>query len=90
MSNKINIEAILCKRIKIFSSKGSIADETIRRNVKAAIKEIVEAVIDKCANEANVDYFLEGGVDGQGYDCIHNVDKDSILDVKNHIDYGTN
>lgn len=55
---KINVEAIIRKRIAKFPSnpetpytgKSPMTDENIMRNVKAAIKEIVEAVVDKCAN----------------------------------------
>lgn len=47
MSDKINIPAILAKHI---TQKGDPEEENY-----AAIKEIVEAVIDKCAKGAKID-----------------------------------
>lgn len=48
---------------------------------KAAVKEIIEAVIDKCAEEANL-ITINTGI-GEWDD----IDKDSILSVKTMIKY---
>lgn len=81
----INIEAILAKRIVKFPEdvENGMTDEAIKRNVKAAIKEIVEAVIDKCAGSATTKY---RGRTGFGED-LYEIDKESILKVKEMIKY---
>ena len=79
----INVEKILSKRIVKFPEdlQQGMTDEAIRRNVKVAIKEIVEAVIDKCADEATTKII------DTGIGLYEEIDKDSILDIKNQIKY---
>lgn len=93
---KINIEAILNKHLPY-----PLVDHTTMY-VKAAIKEILEAVIDKCAEE--VDYLevynphisdipKEAGQwvttyhNPNGADIGYYLDKESILKVKEMINY---
>lgn len=52
---------------------------------KQAIKEIVEAVVDKCAEEAKTKDLSK-----MPYEEDMVVDEKSILNVKTRIDYGTN
>ena len=82
MSDKINVTAILSKRIEVFPSEGDMTDEAIKRNVKAAIKEIVEAVIDRCAKEVNAQAEYS-----EHYGATVHIDKESILKVKEQIQY---
>lgn len=73
---KINVEGILEKHTGL---KGltSLSDA-----LKSAIKEIVEAVIDKCSEEAEVDFR-----DAPCVDMRYKIDKKSILNVKKMISY---
>ena len=79
----ISVQKILIKRIVKFAEdlQQGMTDEAIRRNVKVAIKEIVEAVIDKCADEATTKII------DTGIGLYEEIDKDSILDIKNQIKY---
>lgn len=85
MNNIIDIEEILYK----YGQKSSFY-------MKAAIKEIVEAVVDKCAEEAVVTdgtickdiYTIEN--DGFHMGTCISVRKDSITDVKAMIKYDNN
>lgn len=97
MNNKINVEKILnkhCEESRFFTKimqeggifTGEYCDCTY--HIKKAIKEIMEAVVDRCAEEAEVDYFVEYGLGGEGT-CCHSVKQESILQVKQMIDYDT-
>jgi heterodisulfide reductase subunit C len=57
--------------------------------MKAAIKEIVEAVVDKCAEEAELgeDRKLCNNCNMCHGECII-IDKESILQIKQIVDYG--
>lgn len=81
MSNKIKIQEILNKhRVKFQGGdkpfRGIAGDEAL---LKAAIKEIVEAVVDKCTEEEN----KAKGRDKYQHWCTEK----SILQVKNMINY---
>ena len=84
----INIEEILKKHESFFNHEEFIA------RVEAAIKEIVEAVIGKCAEEARIHQIgLYGSanrfeIDNGEITIV--ADKDSILNVKEMIDYSYN
>ncbi len=78
MKNKINIEKIL-KKHEYLSRVVTDGRVDEKGAIKAAIKEIVEVVIDKCAEEALVDG------DEDGY--TRYVNKESIRQVKQQIDY---
>lgn len=84
MSDKINIEDILKKYPKVFyeDSPDSLGTAIEYYDVKTIIKEIVEAVVDKCAEE--VDYVC---TDGSNKIYSNEIDKDSILQVKQMINY---
>lgn len=76
----INIEAILSK----FPSRDEKEEYLLKSDVKAAIKEIVEAVVDKCAEEASLtDESFHSMQEGS----IMQIDKESILKVKEMISY---
>ena len=76
MSDKINIAEILDKHR---TQKGGESEELM-----AGIKEIVEAVIDRCVEEATVTHeTVWSSQEGSSY----GVDKESILQVKQMIDY---
>lgn len=95
--NEINIEEILKKyRVEAIAKKFShvaiMGD--IDSRIKAAIKEIAEAIVDKCAEEANSGC-VYGNVDcpegtkyittysnPNGPDEEYYIDKESILKVK--------
>lgn len=81
MSDKINIIQLVGKHSPLLAAaiEHSKSTEVYGENIKAAIKEIVEAVIDKCAEEAKKDIL---NYDGFG--------KDGIINVKDMISYGTN
>lgn len=72
MSDKINVQQILSKHIIEWQAKG---DFTPASPIRAAIKEIVEAVVDKCA-EANHDHPTDSHAQ-------------HILQVKQMINYGS-
>jgi hypothetical protein len=74
----INIEAILDKHLPY-----PLVDHTTMY-VKAAIKEIVEAVIDKCAEDCIKQWCSDGESTGMWLDIN---DKESILKVKEMINY---
>lgn len=72
--SKINAEEVLLKHSSYFSGyleRGSDLS-VIKREVKAAIKEIVEAVVDRCKDTA---------------DTTENREHDYILKVKGEINY---
>lgn len=72
MSDKINVQEILKKHI----GSRDIYDD----RMKAAIKEIVEAVVDKCAKEAKTK-----DLDRWGDFVVP--DEDSIVQVKQMVNY---
>ena len=86
MSDNINIQEILKKHtdeIKFFTRIGNTTEyDDCTYQLQNAFKEALEAVVDKCKEEAVVDYWMDVNT------CIHYVDKQSILNVKNMIDYG--
>lgn len=81
MNDKINVCAILAKHM---TQKGDRGEENL-----AAIKEIVEAVIDKCAEEATAKIETEwDGNTGSEYPNDYAViNKESILNIKKEIEY---
>lgn len=86
MSN-INIEKIIHNHTGILSIR---CGEPTRQAYLSAIKEIVEAVVDKCAEEAETEDI--GGIvldhDGDSIWSSHEiVNKKSILNVKQQIEY---
>lgn len=84
MSDKINILQIIGKHSPLLAAaiEHNKSTEINPENVKLVIKEIVEAVVDKCAEEGdNLHGEYEDHWQGQ---------KESILNVKQLIDYGTN
>lgn len=84
MNDKINIKGILKKHTSINSEESWGRNGKFEiTNYKAAIKEIVEAAIDKCANEAEAIEGYNTGFSGSAA----SVDKESILKVKEMIDY---
>lgn len=85
MSDKINIQAILAKHPLVMPSGVAIGQAALlgQTNWTAAIKEIVEAVVDKCAEEAEAIEGYNTGFSGNAA----SVDKQSILNVKNMINY---
>ena len=92
MNNIIDIEEILNKHSMNLEVLKTVVNRdgkggTEYDRLQVAIKEIVEAVVDKCAEEAEVDYFLEGHPEDSGYACIHSVDSNSILKVKKLVKY---
>lgn len=82
MSERINIEAILKKNIAITYDK--VMSKDTKNNLKAAIKEIVELAIDKAANNAELETISSTYMWKDG---TQQVDKRSILQVKQLIDY---
>lgn len=85
--DNINISEILSKHSKNVNTKISAGYSLSGKELltvteaKAAIKEIVEKVINKCAEEALT---IESG---RGFAAETIVDKDSIIEVKNQINY---
>lgn len=78
--SKINVEKIL-KQNNCFPFKAHSYNDILE-----AIKEIIEAVVDKCAEEARTK--TTSNFDGyESSDYFEVVDKDSILQVKQMIDY---
>lgn len=77
--SKIHIEEILHNYTGLLSVK---APNQLHEAYKAAIKEIVEVVIDQCAEEARAKENLLDYGTGEIW-----VDKKSILQVKQQIDY---
>lgn len=89
MSDKINIQEMLLEHggmrfVNLYSNK---------LEFKEAIKKILEAVVDKCAE--NAETVTTDSCTGElyrdsvpsGYDVHESVDKDSILQVKQMINY---
>lgn len=76
--NKINVEKILLKHCGNWSSID-------REEAREAIKEIVKAVVDKCADEAKIEYRYWNVKEAGEAPFI---DKQSILAVKEEVDYG--
>lgn len=91
MSDKINIQEIIQNRfgftdeemikLKKSLSKAGWADW---QNWMDAIEEIVETVVDKCAEEVDLTGFAAEFMQEGAYEAI---DKDSILNVKQMINY---
>lgn len=79
MSDKINVQNIFNK----YGININLFDQNDLDKFAYATKEIVEAVVDKCAEEAEA---IEGYNTGYSGSAA-SVDKDSILKVKNMIDY---
>ena len=77
MSDKINVEKILGKDGWYWQTH-----DDDKPAVKRAIKEIVEAVIDKCAENAKLGETEHGLEAGWKF-----VDKKSILNIKKEIEY---
>ena len=88
MSDTINIQEILNKHC----GKHRFDSMEIE-DISSAIKEIVEAVVDKCAEECKT--VTTDSCTGElyrntvpsGYDVHESVDKESILQVKQMINY---
>ncbi len=78
----INIEEILEKHHGLNSDEDGY-DIFYLNEIKAAIKEIIEAVIDKCAEKAEAIEGWNTGFSGSA----SSIDKESILNVKNLINY---
>lgn len=79
--SKINIEQIINKHTKFTPISDTEYNSYV--NYKAAIKEIVEAVVDKCAEK-----FVINQLESWGHKTGETeIDKDSILKVKQEIDY---
>ena len=76
--SKINIEEILERHLPLVKWPQPL--------LIAAIKEIVEEVVDRCVEEAEVEYFNEY-YDNEST-CVHSVKEESILKVKEEVDYG--
>lgn len=98
--DKINIEDILSKHGVVWETKIEGEESQLSADlsdVKAAIKEIVELVIDKCAKEAKIkdskDRVRADLPTGSSFKTtevlvpVMIIDKDSILNVKKMIDY---
>jgi len=68
-----------------FAKQGLLEDYNNYSDFQTAIKEIVEVVIDKCAEEANVELRTYSNPDSSEW--IHVVDRNSILNVKQQIQY---
>lgn len=99
---KINVDDILEKMGGTDHFAGPVYGEFAYspKVVKAAIKEIISQVVDRCAEvgrmqrinektseliDNDIEYVFE--YNGNGPDCEISVDKQSILDVKNMVDY---
>lgn len=84
--NNINVEEILAKYSPNFKLAVNYERQEkaliTTKQAKAAIKEIIEAVIDKCADGANT-RLIETGIGN-----YEEIDKDSILNIKTIINYG--
>lgn len=85
MTTEINILSIIGKHSPLLAAaiKHNMPTEVTPKRVKEAIKEIVETVIDKCAEKAEAIEGWNTGFTGSAA----SVDKDSILNVKNLINY---
>jgi hypothetical protein len=82
MSNRINVKEILEKHVgELYDPEYAKKQGSEDYQWLQAIKEIVEATVDLCAENANVKE-VEWGL---GVDTV--VDKQSILNVKTQIDY---
>lgn len=81
---KININDILSKK-----SQGAISYPNLlvfeKDDLNAVIKEIVEAVVNRCAESARIERGINTGFMGKPNSSY--VDKQSILKVKEEIDY---
>lgn len=80
MTEKINIEAILAKHGVEF---GNMYNNPSKEDGLAAIKEIVEQVIEKCAEKAELMLKYPWVPEEKELE----LDKESILDVKQLIEY---
>lgn len=99
--DNINIQAIIGKHSPLLAAalEHNKPTEINPENVKAAIKEIVEAVIDKCNQKSLLsltDYHTMKKATVEEYTCglknnepalVIEVDKQSILAVKKRINY---
>lgn len=95
-TEKINIEAILAKHCEstefftqiLMKNSGRFTGEydDTTHQLKAAIKEIVEQVIEKCAEVAELKFYPYNACPECGREDP-SVDKSSILNVKQLIEY---
>lgn len=110
--DKINVEEILKRHFRAgdrtfsraFFECSFICDPPVNeRRMRAAIKEIVEAVVDKCAEEARTKDIISpscndhtpywgacvscGRIDNPDIITESEIDKESILQIKQMIDY---
>lgn len=81
MVSKINVEEILNQ----FPSRDDKNEYILKSDAKKAIKEIVEAVVDRCAEEVDLTEFAAEFMQEGVYEAV---DKQSILKVKEHVEYG--
>lgn len=85
MTDKINIEEIFKKYANLYQFEEGDPEYLLdKEDFKAAIKEIVEAVVDKCAEEVKLTEF--------GYEAMQEysskaIDKQCILNVKTLVVY---
>jgi len=98
MSDKINVEEILRKHIPLLADSLKQANGTASK-LQAAIKEIVEVVVDKCAENVNTTIYYGNDPDTKDdkyvfmYDNPNGpyehicIDKQSILNVKQQVEY---
>jgi hypothetical protein len=83
--SKINVEKILKKHgLEKPDENSKLVERIDYKLIKVAIKEIVKAVVDKCAEEATTKGYYTGINDEPDYDIV---DKESILKVKQEINY---
>lgn len=88
MSDKINVVQLIGKHSPLLAAalEHNKPTEINPENVRAFIKDFAEILINKCANNAKTrDFPIDDGSDSGGY--ATGIDKDSILNVKNLIDY---
>lgn len=98
--DNINIQAIIGKHSPLLAAalEHNKSTEINPENVKAAIKEIIEAVINKCAEEAGIKVQGQNNYNQEDYEyttqshsCREDeyiqIDKESILAIKTQINY---
>jgi len=93
----INIQDYLKKYSNLYQFEEGIPEFLLDEDdFKSALKEILEVVIDKCAEKAEtmlvdniskIRHEYRNKMPPSGYDLDTEVDKESILNVKNQIDY---
>ncbi len=84
MSDKINIEAYFKKYSNLYQFEEGSPEYLIdKEDFKAAIKEIIETVIERCAENAEIhtEFFDEKD------NPIYQINRQSILNVKTMINY---